>query len=137
MPRRGCVCAPKKATRLILEDNDPTGYRPKKGVVAKGKAKLSGSDFPKRGPDLNPCDYGLWREVDRRTRKQEKKFAKGKTEARKQHAKRLSRTAKNLSATPFSRLVGGAKHRLGRCYAARGGLLAEGGKSTKAENAAK
>ena len=99
MPRRGCVCAPKKATRLILEDNDPTGYRPKKGVVAKGKAKLSGSDFPKRGPDLNPCDYGLWREVDRRTRKQEKKFAKGKTEARKQHAKRLSRTAKNLSVT--------------------------------------
>ena len=106
-------------------------------MAAKGKAKLSTFDLPKRSPDLNPCDYGLWREVDRRMRKQEKKFAKGKTESREEHVERLARTAKNLSPDFLTRLVGDMKRRLQRCYDAKGGLFEEGGKPTAAEGAAK
>ena len=35
------------------------------------QAKLVSFDIPKRSPDLNVCDYALWKEVNRRMRKTE------------------------------------------------------------------
>jgi hypothetical protein len=51
---------------FVLEDNDPTGYKSKKAMAAKEEMKIEAIDFPKYSPDLNPCDFFLWSEVQRR-----------------------------------------------------------------------
>ena len=124
---------PDKTSHCILEDNDPTGWKSKKGVAAKKDAKLKVFEIPPRSPDLNPCDYGLWKEVDKRMRKQEKNFAKDKKETRKKFAERLARTAKRLPKKFLLKLVCDMRRRCQRLFAAKGGHFEEGGKPTKAE----
>ena len=55
-----------KQKYVVLEDNDPTGYKSKKAMAAKEEMKIEAIDFPKYSPDLNPCDFFLWSEVQRR-----------------------------------------------------------------------
>ncbi|CAK0814602.1 unnamed protein product, partial [Prorocentrum cordatum] len=51
----------------ILGDNDPTGYKSKKAVDCNRRGlKITPIKFPKYSPDLNPLDYFLWAEVNRR-----------------------------------------------------------------------
>ena len=87
---------PKRRRHRVLEDNDRTGYKSKKGVDAKVAAKISVFAIPKRSPDLNPCDFSLWSAVNRRMRQQERKFAKNKKETRAQYIARLRKTAMSL-----------------------------------------
>ena len=56
----------------VLEDNDPTGYKSSLGQKAKKDVKISAFSLPPRSPDLNPLDYTIWAEVNRRMRTQEK-----------------------------------------------------------------
>ena len=55
-----------KRSYTILEDNDPTGYKSTKGIMAKRACKITTVDFPTYSPDLNPCDFALWQEVEDR-----------------------------------------------------------------------
>ena len=52
--------SPSKKRFLILEDNDPTGFKSQKGRGAKTECKINVLAIPPRSPDLNPCDYALW-----------------------------------------------------------------------------
>ena len=56
----------------VLEDNDPTGFKSKKGIAAKAECNIDVFHIPPHSPDLNPCDFSLWKTVNRRMRSQEK-----------------------------------------------------------------
>ena len=60
------VAHSKRSKWTVLEDNDPTGYTSKKAMAAKDEMKIEAIDFPKYSPDLSPCDFLLWSEVQRR-----------------------------------------------------------------------
>ena len=89
---------PRKRRFAVLEDNDPSGFKSSKGHTAKVRAKIDEFNIPKRSPDLNVCDYALWKEVSKRMRGQERKFPTGKRETRTKLLKRLRRTAPELAA---------------------------------------
>lgn len=57
-----------KASYLVVEDNDPTGYKSNKAIEAKGHLGIRAMQFPKYSPDLNPLDFYLWDAVERRMR---------------------------------------------------------------------
>ena len=73
----------EKRSFTILEDNDPTGNRSRRGIEAKRKAKLRVLEIPKRSPELNVLDFAIWSEVERRMRAQERKWPASKRESRK------------------------------------------------------
>jgi transposase len=57
----------EKRKYFILEDNDPTGYKSNKAKSAKQSLHIETLEYPRYSPDLNPLDYSLWHEVERRT----------------------------------------------------------------------
>ena len=97
-------------------------------MEAKAEVGIKAFLIPKRSPDLNPCDYGLWSAVNARMRKQEARMPRSKKEARKEFIQRLHRIAKTLPKALVNRIVGDMQRRVGRLHAARGGLFEEGGR---------
>ena len=89
---------PHVRAHRVLEDNDPTGYKSSKGMEAKAASAIMTLDLPHRSPDLNPLDFSLWAEINKRMRNQEKNWPYGKKETRDAYRQRLRRTAKNLPA---------------------------------------
>ena len=81
-------CFGKKKEYLILEDNDPTGYKSNLAKEMKRKLSIKPVPFPRYSPDLNPLDFSLWHEIETRMAKREP--AKETVE---QYKKRLRRTA--------------------------------------------
>lgn len=55
-----------KASYLLAEDNDPTGYKSGKGMAAKQEAGIRTVPWPRYSPDLNPLDFTLWQNISRR-----------------------------------------------------------------------
>ena len=55
-----------KRTYSLCEDNDPVGYKSKKGVAAKGALGIRTFQTPRYSPDLTPLDFSLWEEIERR-----------------------------------------------------------------------
>ena len=113
---------------LILEDNDPSGFKSTKGMNAKDAAKIDTLTFPKHSPDLNVCDYALWHEVNRKMREQERKWVADKKETRQQYLKRLKRTAMNLSPEFVGKSIANMQDRCKRLLDAKGSRFEEGGK---------
>ena len=122
---------PNKRKFLLLEDNDPTGNRSRKGLDAKAAAKMEVFEIPKRSPDLNVLDYAVWSEVERRMRAQERKWPASRRESRAQFEKRLDRTAKSLPAAFIDKCVSSMKVRCQQLYDAEGGLFEEGGRRSR------
>ena len=83
--------------------------------------------IPKRSPQLNMCDYALWKEVDKRMRSQEKRFLPSFRESRVAFLKRLRRTAMRLPAAFINSSLKNMKVRCQRLAAAKGGHFEEGG----------
>ena len=129
-PIRGALAKkwPRKRTWTILEDNDPTGFKSSRGVKAKADSKIKVFEIPKRSPDLNVCDYALWRPITRTMRLQERKFSRSRRETRKQYIDRLRRVAKSLSKSFVDRSIGDMSRRCKRLYDAKGGHFEEGGR---------
>ena len=119
---------PGKRKWSILEDNDPSGFKSRRGQEAKQEVGIEPFAIPRRSPDLNMCDYSLWAEISRRMRKQEKSWPAGRKETRKQYLARLRRTAKRLPAAFLNKCVGDMKRRCEKLLAAKGGHFEEGGK---------
>ncbi len=120
---------PRRKSFVILEDNDPSGFKSSVARAAKVEEGIKVLEIPKRSPCLNVCDYFLWTEVNRRMRAQEQKFASTKRETRHAYLKRLRRTALSLPAAVVSAAVGDMKRRCARLIAAEGGNIEEGGQS--------
>ena len=102
---------PKKKSYLLVEDNDPTGYKSAAGKAAKAKAKIKVLPLPKRSPDLNPLDVSFWAEVNRRLRQQESRFDKQKKETRGEFITRLRRTILRIPSRVVAPMVHAMKRR--------------------------
>ncbi|CAJ1346732.1 unnamed protein product, partial [Effrenium voratum] len=118
---------PGKKRHLILEDNDPTGFQSKKGKDAKSSGHIGTLAIPKRSPDLNPMDFAIWSEINKRLRRQERNWSKAKRESRAQYLTRLRRTALRLSEAFVKKAVGDLRRRCQRLYEAKGNFFQEGG----------
>ena len=59
----------EKRKYLILEDNDPVGYKSNKGKAAKSNMHIEVLEYPRYSPDLNPLDYSLWLQIEGETLK--------------------------------------------------------------------
>ena len=118
----------KKRHINVLEDNDPTGFKSGKGVRAKADAHIKPFVIPKRSPDLSVCDYAIWKEINKRMRKQELTWRKSKRESRVDYMARLRRTALRLPSSFIKKSMGDMKRRCQRLYAAGGGCFEEGGR---------
>lgn len=112
----------------VLEDNDPTGFKSRKGQAAKEKLGIVPFEIPKRSPDLNVLDYAIWSEVNRRLRKQEKSWPASKRETRDQYRRRLSRTASRLSKKYVQKCIGDMQRRCQKLFEAEGSYFEEGGR---------
>ena len=118
---------PSKRRFWVLEDNDPSGFKSSKGMKAKEEAKIDSFDIPKRSPDLNVCDYALWKEVNKRMRLQEKSWPDSKKETRSEFMVRLRRTATRLPTSFVNKAIGNMQDRCERLRAAKGYHIEEGG----------
>jgi transposase len=56
----------EKRKYLVLEDNDPTGYKSNVAMKKKVELGIETVVFPRYSPDLNPLDYCLWAEIEKR-----------------------------------------------------------------------
>jgi len=96
---------------VVLEDNDPIGYKCAKGMTAKAACNLRTDDLPKRSPDLNVLDHCLWHEINKRMREQERTFPRSKKEAMAELKERLRKTALRLPTSVVTKAVGDMKRR--------------------------
>ena len=96
---------PGRKRFLVLEDNDPSGYKSKSAVQTKVENSIAALPLPKRSPDLNPLDYGFWDCVNRRLRKQEAAFPSAKKETRAQFTARLKRTIQRVPEAILTPMV--------------------------------
>ena len=119
--------SPGKRKWRVLEDNDPAGFKCRKGVEAKVAARIEPFDIPPRSPSLNVCDYALWSEINRRMRACKARWAPGRTETRNQFLARLRRTALRLPAHFVTASIGDMRRRCRLLHAAGGGHFEEGG----------
>lgn len=138
LPRRWCGAAAKamyegpiikalrryrgaKRTYRIIEDNDPTGYKSNTALGAKRALGIVAVPFPRYSPDLNPLDYFLWAEVNRRM------YREGAAPARESVAgfkKRLRRTAMSIPEAVIRAAVAQMKTRAAAVVASNGGHIA-------------
>ncbi len=102
-------------TRLILAQS------------AKEAVGISALSLPPRSPDLNPLDFSIRAEVNKRMRAQEAKWPSAKKETRDQYLARLRRTALGLPRSYIDKVFGNIAHRLRLVKDAKGGHFPEGG----------
>ena len=128
-PVKDCLekAYPGRSSWTLLEDNDPTGFRSKAGIKAKEEAGLDVLRTPKRSPQLNMCDYALWKEVEKRMCAQEKRFPPVFRESCPALLKRLRRTALRLLCSFINPSLNNMRIRCQRLAAAKGGHFEEGG----------
>ena len=111
---------PAKKRFLLLEDNDPAGYKSNLAKAAKAAAKIDVLPFPKRSPDLNPLDYAFWDCVNRKLRAQERRFPARKKESHTAFVARLRRTIKSVPSSVLTPMVMSMKRRCVALKAAKG-----------------
>jgi len=116
---------PGRRSWVVMEDNDPSGYKCRKGMEAKSGSKLVTLDLPKRSPDCNPLDYSLWKEINVRMRKQERGFARNFRESKAEYLRRLRRTALAIPESVVTKAVGDMHRRVQELVEKKGGLIAE------------
>jgi hypothetical protein len=119
------IAAKPYAKWVVLEDNDPAGYKARKAMQAKERAGIVTEDLPKRSPDLNVLDYCLWHEINVRMRIQEQSFSEDYKESIKDYKARLRRTALGLPTALVSRAVADMKRRTKELVAGKGRLFVE------------
>ena len=114
---------PHRARYNVLEDNDPAGFRSKAGLQAKAEAKIDTFRIPRHSPQLNLCDYWLWKAVNTKMRTAERKFGSAKKETRSAFLGRLKRTATSLSVVEIDDALGSMKRRCKDLLKAKGGQI--------------
>ena len=106
-----------KASYLVMEDNDPTGFKSNVAVKAKQELKIRTMDYPKHSPDLMPLDFFVWSEIDRRMALQ----SPPKNESADQFKTRLKRTALAIPECVIRKAVLSIKKRAQAVVDANGG----------------
>ena len=116
---------PGRRSWVVMEDNDPAGYKCRKGLQAKSDAKLVTLDLPKRSPDCNPLDYSLWKEINSRMRGQERGFTRSFRESKSEYLRRLRHTALSLPKSVVTKAVGDMRRRVRELVERKGALISE------------
>ena len=106
-----------KKRYTIIEDNDPTGYKSGPALEAKASLKIHPMEFPRYSPDLNPLDFALWNEVERRMSEQEQP----EDETVDEFKARLRRTALMIPKAVVTKMLASVKHRAQIIYDNNGG----------------
>jgi hypothetical protein len=101
-----------KKTYVVLEDNDPVGYKSNKAIQAKKENGIVAMHFPRYSPDLNPLDYFVWQEVESRMAKNTPK----KLESVDAFKQRLRRTALAVPEAVIRKGLENMKKRIQNCY---------------------
>ena len=108
-----------KRRYTLLEDNDPTGYKSRKAQAAKEEVGVYPVRFPKYSPDLNPLDFYVWSEIERRALSLK---GSGFVSA-KAYKKRLQRIAKALPRAAIERALASIPRRAKAIVDAKGGYV--------------
>ena len=108
-----------KKRYLVLEDNDPSGYKSGKAKKAKAEARIEALQFPRYSPDLNPMDYFLWEDIARRMRATEPAGA----ESMAAYKARLRTTALRTPTSVIQTALLNMKKRAHAVYQAKGGNI--------------
>ena len=108
-----------KRQYLVLEDNDPTGYKSGKAVAAKERLHIKAMMFPRYSPDLNPLDYSLWHEIERRMVQRKP----AKVETVEAYKKRLRLVALRLPRRVVLKAVGALPRRIKAVIEAKGNSI--------------
>ena len=112
---------PSVMAHVVLEDNDPAGYKSSKALAAKRRAKINTLDLPKRSPDLNVLDHSLWPHTSQRMRATEgPRGQKAPARAEGEYKKRLRRTALLLPKAVVAKAVEDMHRRILDLQAAEG-----------------
>lgn len=106
-----------KASFTILEDNDPSGYKTHAAREAKDEIGVKTLPFPTYSPDLNPCDYFLWDEVERRMEAGKPKAS----ESKDAYKARLRRVAMSIPSSVIEKGVMCMKKRCQQVWENDGG----------------
>lgn len=97
-----------KRRYVILEDNDPSGYKSSKGMSAKAAVNISTIDLPAYSADLNPLDYSIWQEINVRMSAR----APVGRETMAAFKRRLRRTAMSLPEAVVRKAIGALPKRI-------------------------
>ena len=108
-----------KRRYTILEDNDPTGWKSTAARAAKASLKITPLEIPAYSPDMNPCDFALWDEVERRMAEQQTPDG----ETPDGFKARLRRTAKGIPKATVLKMVLAMKRRTQSIYENQGGHI--------------
>ena len=54
----------RKPKYLVVEDNDPVGYKSRKAIAVKRRYGIETLEWPRYSPDLNPLDFHVWDAVE-------------------------------------------------------------------------
>ena len=115
---------PDRRKWIVIEDNDPSGFRSKMAIRKKKECNLVPIELPKRSPDLQPMDYAVWAGINKKMRESEKRMG-AKVESKKAHLKRSEKSAKTLGGEYLKSIQRSMKRRLAQCLKANGGLFEE------------
>ena len=107
---------PHKAAPVIVEDNDPTGYKSSLAVAAKRELGFKVFELPRYSPDLNPMDFFLWNNIEQRMALN----APTGRESVDQYKKRLRKVAMSTSRFLIRKTLATMKQRINAVYEARG-----------------
>ena len=110
---------PGKRSWLVMEDNDPTGFKSREGVRAKAANKLKALSQPPYSPDLNPLDFSLWQAI-------ETKALAGRRprESGSDYKARLRKTALTMPRAAVRKAVQAIRTRAQQIFDADGGHIA-------------
>ena len=109
----------EKRRYSIVEDNDPSGFKAGVAVAAKREVKINPIEFPTYSPDLNPCDYSLWEEVENRMTEQKVP----RSEDVDGYKARLRSTALAIPAPVIRKMLADMKSRASEIYERKGGHI--------------
>ena len=107
----------EKKSYLVLEDNDPAGYKSNAAKTAKAELGIKPLEYPTYSPDLNPMDFFLWSEVARRM----EKGRAPRAETVAQYKARLRRTAFSTPKEVVKKAVESIRERAKAVVKAGGG----------------
>ena len=107
-----------KKSWLILEDNDPTGYKSNLAKQTKKEHNMRVLEQPVYSPDLNPLDFSIWHAIEQRALSK----ATGK-ESVVQFKALLRRTALTLPRPLVEKAVFDIKQRAEAIFHAGGGNI--------------
>ena len=104
-----------KRSWLVMEDGDPSGFKSSKGKEAKRANHMRTCDQPPYSPDLNPLDFSIWAEIERRTLS-----GRAASETRAAYKKRLRRVALRMPRSLVRKAVESIKQRAQAIFDADG-----------------